>query len=198
MRGILIPTDGKPVETDIEMDSDGSTLHALQRLVGGNIEPVDLILGDDILACEGISIYVNEEGLYSCPPNRALYATKGMEEAGYLSQMDFRTTVREGELYTILFGDLVAVGFDPVSGENRDLTDAEAALVQDYFTKVSLPGTGIAEVITIQSGTRRESSRPAREQPSLCDEAESSRAAADALSGDRADGSPNRSGKDIG
>lgn len=80
MKGMLIPTNGNPVEIDIEVDETGSTLHDLQRLVGGNIEPFDVIFG------EGISLYVNEEGLFTCPPNRAVYATKGMEEAGYLLQ----------------------------------------------------------------------------------------------------------------
>lgn len=70
MKGMLIPTNGNPVEIDIEVDETGSTLHDLQRLVGGNIEPFDVIFG------EGISLYVNEEGLFTCPPNRAVYATK--------------------------------------------------------------------------------------------------------------------------
>lgn len=74
MKGMLIPTNGNPVEIDIKVDEEGSTLHDLQRLVGGNIEPFDVIFG------EGISLYVNEEGLFTCPPNRAVYATKGMEE----------------------------------------------------------------------------------------------------------------------
>lgn len=54
MKGMLIPTNGNPVEIDIEVDETGSTLHDLQRLVGGNIEPFDVIFG------EGISLYVNE------------------------------------------------------------------------------------------------------------------------------------------
>lgn len=118
MKGMLIPTNGNPVEIDIEVDETGSTLHDLQRLVGGNIEPFDVIFG------EGISLYVNEEGLFTCPPNRAVYATKGMEEAGYLSMMDYSSPVKEGELYSILCGDLVAVGFDFETGENRDLSAA--------------------------------------------------------------------------
>lgn len=70
MKGMLIPVDGEPKEIDIEQDNEGSTLDSLQRLVGGNIEPFDVIFGD------GISVYVNEEGLFTCPPNRAIYATK--------------------------------------------------------------------------------------------------------------------------
>lgn len=61
MKGMLIPTNGNPVEIDIEVDEAGSTLHDLQRLVGGNIEPFDVIFG------EGISLYVNEE---ACSPAR--------------------------------------------------------------------------------------------------------------------------------
>lgn len=37
MKGMLIPTNGNPVEIDIKVDEEGSTLHDLQRLVGGNI-----------------------------------------------------------------------------------------------------------------------------------------------------------------
>ena len=119
MKGMLIPVDGEPVEIDIEKDESGSPLPALQALVGGNIEPFDVIFGD------GISVYVNEEGIYTCPPNRAVYATASMAEQGYISQMDYSHGVVEGELYSILFGDLVAVGFDPETGANRDLTAAE-------------------------------------------------------------------------
>lgn len=65
MKGMLIPTNGNPVEIDIEVDETGSTLHDLQRLVGGNIESFDVIFG------EGTSLYVNEEGLFTCPPPTA-------------------------------------------------------------------------------------------------------------------------------
>lgn len=44
MKGMLIPTNGNPVEIDIEVDETGSTLHDLQRLVGGNIEPFDELI----------------------------------------------------------------------------------------------------------------------------------------------------------
>ena len=73
---------------------------------------------------------MNEEGLGNCPPNRAVYATRNMVEEGYLSQMDYTSVVKEGELYTILWGDIVAVGFDPETGMDRDLTDAEIAQVE--------------------------------------------------------------------
>lgn len=183
MKAMLIPTGGEPVEIDIRADEKGSTLSDLQRLVGGSIEPFDVIFG------EGISLYVNEDGLFTCPPNRAVYATKGMEDAGYLSMMDYSTPVREGELYSILCGDLVAVGFDFETGEARDLTPDEMSRVNSYFTEVSKPGSGIEEVIAIRTGHRRDGERPV----SLAGEAKSARDAAEKLAGDaRAAVSPMR------
>ena len=183
---LLIPTNGNPVEIDIEVDETGSTLHDLQRLVGGNIEPFDVIFG------EGISLYVNEEGLFTCPPNRAVYATKGMEEAGYLSMMDYSSPVKEGELYSILCGDLVAVGFDFETGENRDLSADEMSRVADYFTEVSKPGSGIEEVIAIRMGQRREEARSEDGRVTLKGEAQASRAASEKLAEGRGTGSPAR------
>lgn len=171
---------------DIEVDETGSTLHDLQRLVGGNIEPFDVIFG------EGISLYVNEEGLFTCPPNRAVYATKGMEEAGYLSMMDYSSPVKEGELYSILCGDLVAVGFDFETGENRDLSADEMSRVADYFTEVSKPGSGIEEVIAIRMGQRREEARSEDGRVTLKGEAQASRAASEKLAEGRDTGSPAR------
>ena len=183
MKGMLIPTDGTPRTIDIQQDENGSALHDLQRLVDGYIEPFDVIFG------ENICLYVNEEGLGNCPPNRAVYATRNMVEEGYLSQMDYTSVVQEGELYTILWGDIVAVGFDPETGMDRDLTDAEIAQVGDYFTKVSAPGSGLAEALAIQQGRRRE--EPVQEHGvSLKDEADASRDASDALGGGSAPDDP--------
>ncbi len=150
MRGLLIRTDREPVIIDIEQDEHGSTLHALQKEVGGNIEAFSPLFG------EGIDLYVNEDGLSICPPNRAIYATKAMEEEGYLSQMDYSHVAKEGELYTILFGDIVAVGFDPETGDSRSLTCDEVEQVNAYFTKVSPPGSGLMEALAIQQGAHRD------------------------------------------
>jgi len=82
------------------------------------------------------AVYVNEEGLLGASidtANRAIYATRRMAEMGYLSQMDYSRVVEEGELYSIVFGDMVCVGFDPETGEDRDITDAEAERVMNRF-----------------------------------------------------------------
>ena len=123
-------------------------------------------LAQAVVFGDGISLYVNEEGIGTCPPNRAVYATRGMEREGYLSQMDFATPVREGDLYGLLFGDIVAVGFDAMEGTNRSLTDDELARVSEYFSGVSRPGSGLAEVIAIRHDGRADDlGRESRPEP---------------------------------
>lgn len=134
IRGLLIATDELPREVEVAVDGEGSTLRALQGLVGGLIQPFDVIFGD------GISLYVNEEGIGTCPPNRAVYATRGME--------------REGDLYGLLFGDIVALGYDAMEGTSRSLTDEEVARVSEYFTSESGPGSGLAEVVAVRYDNR--------------------------------------------
>ena len=98
--------------------------------------------------------------------------------------MDFSTPVKQGELYSILFGDLVAVGFDMDTGDNRDLTPDEIDRVTAYFTDVSKPGSGLREGIAIQNGKERDP-----ERVSLKSEAEQARAASDKLADERGAGS---------
>lgn len=106
----------------------------------------------DIAFGEGVSLYVNEEGLFTCPPNRAIFATEEMAKAGYLSQLDYSKVVEMGDFYTVLNGDIVAVGFDPETGESRSLTDGETARVEGYFTVISRPGSGAKAVDDIRHG----------------------------------------------
>ncbi|WP_418741890.1 DUF3846 domain-containing protein [Enorma massiliensis] len=127
---MVIPTGGLPYRKTLEADARGSFLHGLQACVGGPIEPAGYIFGD------APAVYVNEEGLLTASldtANRAIYATREMAEMGYLSQMDYSHAVEEGELYSIVFGDMVCVGFDPETGEDRDITDAEAERVMERF-----------------------------------------------------------------
>lgn len=57
IRAMLIATGEPPREVTLLPDKNGSTLKPLQALVGGNIETFDIAFG------EGVSLYVNEEGL---------------------------------------------------------------------------------------------------------------------------------------
>ena len=72
-----------------------------------------------------------------------------MAEAGYLTQLDYRTTVKPDDLYTVLHGDIVAVGHDPLVGDFISLTDAQVQKVTDYFTDKSAPGSGELEEAAI-------------------------------------------------
>lgn len=146
IRAMLIATGEPPREVTLLPDKNGSTLKPLQALVGGNIETFDIAFG------EGGSLYVNEEGLFTCPPNRAIFATEEMAKAGYLSQLDYSKVVEMGDFYTVLNGDIVAVGFDPETGESRSLTDGETARVEGYFTVISRPGSGTKAVDDIRHG----------------------------------------------
>lgn len=92
------------------------------------------------------------QALVTCPPNRAIFATEEMAKAGYLSQLDYSKVVEMGDFYTVLNGDIVAVGFDPETGESRSLTDGETARVEGYFTVISRPGSGAKAVDDIRHG----------------------------------------------
>lgn len=76
--GLLIPVGSKPFEVWIDKNN---SLAELQDLVNGNVDVLS-VLGN------GVDLWVNEEGLINgSKPNRAIYATKHMEEVGYLDQL---------------------------------------------------------------------------------------------------------------
>lgn len=82
----------------------------------------------------------------------AIFATEEMAKAGYLSHLDYSKVVEMGDFYTVLNGDIVAVGFDPETGESRSLTDGELSRVEGYFTVISEPGSGEKAVDAIRHG----------------------------------------------
>lgn len=127
VRVMVVEPGEEPREVVMRPDSSGSYLAALQGFVGGYVEAFDPLFGDEPL------LWVNEDGISSgLAPNRAVYANRRMEEMGYVSQMDWSTAVRQGELYTILFGTIVAVSYD-AGGVPRDLSGAEAEAVKSAF-----------------------------------------------------------------
>lgn len=83
--GLLIPVGSKPFEVWIDKNN---SLAELQDLVNGNVD-VLRVLGN------GVDLWVNDEGLFNgSQPNRAIYATKHMEEVGYLDQLTFGHPVK--------------------------------------------------------------------------------------------------------
>ena len=142
MRGMLIPTFGYPLEIEIPEKARQPALEGLQDLVGGYIEPFDALWGGRV------TLFVDEDGIGSKPVNRAIYATPEMVSEGYTTASGL---VREGECYSLLFGDILAVGFDPDTGDMRDMTDEELAEVGGYFSEVSGPGSGVVEAMRIRT-----------------------------------------------
>ena len=135
--------DKKPRIVEIE-----DTLASYQGIVGGNIQPFEVLWG------HAPTLYVNEEGLMreDCPPNRAVFATKEMVEQGYLSQLDMTRVVKEGELYSILFGDILAVAYDVDEDYEwmaRDITDEEFS---EFYKTFEDPDSGIMAAMALQFG----------------------------------------------
>ena len=142
---IDVASEPKVIETD-------GSLRSLQALVGGSIEAFCAVAGETPL------LWVNEEGLFTCQPNRAVYATRLMEEGGFVSQVSGRP-VREGDLFTILHGPIVAASYDRGSyddGEDliRDITDEE---IDAVLAALGPEGSGMLEAIALALGARRAS-----------------------------------------
>lgn len=91
LEAMIVPVGGKPYSKTLEADEDGSFLRALQECVGGHIEPMGYLFDD------APTVYCNEEGKLAgsgCRPNRAVYATEAMAQAGYASPNDPSRAVR--------------------------------------------------------------------------------------------------------
>ena len=138
MKAMLVPVDGLPIT--IEVDGLGG----LQAAVGGYIEPCSWIFDDKP------AVYVNEEGKLACEPNRAVYATA--EDARNLSALG--GNVEEGCVLDILYGDFVCVGFDPNTGESRDISDNEIAKVKERFGTLQSVESGWIESLRIRLARR--------------------------------------------
>ena len=140
MRAMVVPVDGIPVPVEVR------GLRDMQRVVGGDIEPVPWVFDDEP------AVYVNGEGKYTCEPNRALYASKEGERWD-------GTPIHEGDLLDIAYGPMLCVGFDPDTGESRDITDDEADRVAERFGEETV-GSGLCEETYIRlTGGRMRSAR---------------------------------------
>ena len=113
-----------PKVVEIVPDEDGSYYSELKRLVGGLLEHVDVSI-----------------------PNRPLYATKYMHDAGYLDQLTYSRVVEEGELYLVVFGDFVVASYDK-DGLLRDMTSEE---IQAAFDLVKTGEYSLQAVFELQA-----------------------------------------------
>ena len=146
MKAALISYDDVR-EVDLKTNSAGSAYAAIRSAVeGGFVEPFNALYG------ASITLYVNDNGIAEGQqPNRAVYANERMQEMRYLSMMapaSFKA-VRKGDLYTVLFGPIVAVGYDPDTGADRDLAPEELETVmRDFGDGAPMgPGSGLEALL---------------------------------------------------
>lgn len=136
MRAILVPVGGEPRTVEL---SDTDTLKDMQKYVGGRIESMPWVFDD------APSLYVNDEGKFTCQPNRAVYASEsGVAWDG--------TAINVGDVLDIIFGDFICVGFDPETGDSRSVTDEEIECVKERFGGFDSIMSGIVEVLRIRNG----------------------------------------------
>ena len=129
---------------EVEPDCNGRYLKIFQKLVGGYIEFFEIPYGH----CP--ALIVNEDGICACLPNRAVYANKHMEEAGFSDAFTYSHPVKAGELYSILFGPILAVSFDFDDEGNeiyRDITPEEFSLLESDFKDMT---SGLREALKIK------------------------------------------------
>lgn len=141
MKAVYIPYNNAP--RIIELDNADDCTRFLEM-------PTDI--GYDMPFGRSIALICDENvGQF---PNRAIFATKDMEERHVKSRMATYHMVLEGELHAILCGRIIALGRDLTNPLKpwRGLTDEEAALVIDYFTRVSPPESGAEMFLKTMKG----------------------------------------------
>lgn len=151
-RAVLVPVGFDPVAIEI-----GSG-HDIMNHVGGIFDQASGNLPPDALPFN-LSMYVNDEGLYTSQPNRAFFATERMVQEGYLSPVDGKPVV-DGLPTSVLYGNIVVTGFNPATGEDVSLSDGEMMDVMNYFQRDSPRGSGHDVAFIVQNhlyGELRES-----------------------------------------
>lgn len=113
-------------------DGNGNiSLQDLQHRVGGYIEPFNMLF-------ENVTLYVNEDGMRMCEPNRLIVATQYMAD---------NLRIEPLSPVTILYGNIIAVGRDQDTGDDRSLTKQEEQLIRGYFHELAKPGSGAAAAL---------------------------------------------------
>lgn len=144
IQAVLVPVGFDPVAIEIDGARD------IMSHVSGTIDEASGYLPPDALPFN-LSMYVNDEGLYSCQPNRAFYATESMEHEGYYSAIDGKPVV-SGLPSSLLFGNIVITGFNPETGEDKSLSAGEMMDAMNYFQRDSPRGSGREVALVVQNG----------------------------------------------
>lgn len=144
IQAVLVPVGFDPVAIEINGARD------IMSHVGGIIDEASGYQPPEALPFN-LLMYVNDEGLYSCQPNRAFYATESMEHEGYYSAIDGKPVV-SGLPSSLLFGNIVITGYDPESGEDKSLSAGEMMDAMNYFQRESPRGSGREVALIVQNG----------------------------------------------
>lgn len=158
IQAVLVPVGFDPVAIEINGAQD------IMSHVGGIIDEASGYLPPDALPFN-LSMYVNDEGLYSCQPNRAFYATESMEHEGYYSAIDGKPVV-SGLPSSLLFGNIVITGFNPETGEDKSLSAGEMMDAMNYFQRDSPRGSGREVALVVQNGLYGELRKSLSHEPS--------------------------------
>ena len=159
IQAVLVPVGFDPVAIEIDGTRD------IMSHVGGIIDEASGYLPPDALPFN-LSMYVNDEGLYSCQPNRAFYATESMEHEGYYSAIDGKPVV-SGLPSSLLFGNIVITGFNPETGEDKSLSAGELMDAMNYFQRESPRGSGREVALIVQNGLYGELRESLSHEPSV-------------------------------
>lgn len=158
IQAVLVPVGFDPVAIEIDGARD------IMSHVGGIIDEASGYLPPDTLPFN-LSMYVNDEGLYGCQPNRAFYATESMEHEGYYSAIDGKPVV-SGLPSSLLFGNIVITGFNPETGEDKSLSAGEMMDAMNYFQRDSPRGSGREVALVVQNGLYGELRKSLSREPS--------------------------------
>lgn len=143
-RAVLVPVGSDPVAVDIGSWRD------IRNQVGGIFTNASGNLPPDALSYN-LSMYVNDESVSVCQPNRAFYATERMEQEGSHSPIDGKPVVA-GLPTSVLYGNIVITGFNPATGEGMPLSDGEMMDVMNYFQRESPRDSGREVALIVQNG----------------------------------------------
>lgn len=158
IQAVLVPVGFDPVAIGIDGARD------IMSHVGGTIDEASGYLPPDALPFN-LSMYVNDEGLYSCQPNRAFYATESMVHEGYYSAIDGKPVV-SGLPSSLLFGNIVITGFNPETGEDKSLSAGEMMDAMNFFQRDSPRGSGREVALVVQNGLYGELRKSLSHEPS--------------------------------
>lgn len=158
IKAVLVQVGLDPVAIEIDGTRD------IMSHVGGIIDEASGYLPPDALPFN-LLMYVNDEGLYSCQPNRAFYATESMEHEGYYSAIDGKPVVA-GLPSSLLFGNIVMTGFNPETGEDKSLSAGELMDAMNYFQRDSPRGSGREVALIVQNGLYGELRESLSQEPS--------------------------------